>query len=517
MVAQTISRLLILAFLSFFALIWGPLAFASVTLTDQAGKLSITGELISYESGVYTIDSTIGVLEIDSDQIKCEGDDCPDINQLVRVAGSDRFVVTLVPELFKALADNTDARHVIGSGSETGSDNVLVSNTEEVLATLQTLALADTTASFDSLLAGDVDIVFTDRRATESEVERFLDAGLGNLRSKEQELVFGIDAVSILVAQDNPLTSISQTDLDGIYSGQITNWSQLGGPDQPIKAYAPGAESSLSQYFQSVILEENFSDYSDDIVRVDTNEDVVGIVASEPAAIGFASSIDTSGTRKLSIRSNCGLINPPNEFSFRSEDYPLTRRLYAYIADQNIRGYSRKLYELLANQQGQQIVENSGFLSQKSNSANLENFGHLLAYSLANSNQEAEDFKLREFAEEVVGANRLSTTFRFASGSSNLDNKSLSDLSRLADQIKNSNSEVLLIGFTDSIGRGSLNEVLSVRRAEQVIEQLNQVSGGTLEQEANITPMGFGAAYPVACNENNRGRELNRRVEVWLR
>jgi phosphate transport system substrate-binding protein len=73
----------------------------------------------------------------------------------------------------------------------------------------------------------------------------------------------------------------------------------------------------------------------------------------------------------------------------------------------------------------------------------------------------------------------------------------------------------MLVGFTDDVGAFDSNRELSQERAEQVLAELQQRAGDRL-QNVNLTYRGFGEVAPTACNQEDRGRAINRRVEVWI-
>jgi outer membrane protein OmpA-like peptidoglycan-associated protein len=120
----------------------------------------------------------------------------------------------------------------------------------------------------------------------------------------------------------------------------------------------------------------------------------------------------------------------------------------------------------------------------------------------------------RLYVKEVSGAGRLSLTFHFLAGSSQFDENAPSDLDRLIELMADPTYQqrnLLLLGFSDSVGGAKKNINLSKDRAKAVAEQL---------QMRGIKPLlvkGFGKDLPIASNDTEDGRQQNRRVEVWLR
>jgi phosphate transport system substrate-binding protein len=116
------------------------------------------------------------------------------------------------------------------------------------------------------------------------------------------------------------------------------------------------------------------------------------------------------------------------------------------------------------------------------------------------------------------GADRLSLTFRFEGGSASLDATSRDNLVDLAQLIALGmfrGERLLLAGFSDGSGAAEANRALSVERAARVAQELAAIAPD-LPAESLPAVEGFGEALPMACDETAAGRQLNRRVELWL-
>ena len=119
----------------------------------------------------------------------------------------------------------------------------------------------------------------------------------------------------------------------------------------------------------------------------------------------------------------------------------------------------------------------------------------------------------RNLAQKLT---RLSTNFRFETNSKNLDNKAKRDLVRVVKYLKENQftpQNIYLVGFTDNVGSAETNVILSQNRAKSLLHTLKDK--GVAIDSKNI--VGIGEDYPVANNSDDKGRNKNRRVEIWVK
>jgi phosphate transport system substrate-binding protein len=123
--------------------------------------------------------------------------------------------------------------------------------------------------------------------------------------------------------------------------------------------------------------------------------------------------------------------------------------------------------------------------------------------------------------QEMIGAlmrgSRLTLTFRFRDGSSELDPQSRSNLRLLSEAINRGDfdgEELVFVGFTDGVGPAEGNLRLSKERARSVRVAVASMLDGA---PVALTSNGYGEAMPMACDDTSWGRQVNRRVEVWVR
>jgi len=128
--------------------------------------------------------------------------------------------------------------------------------------------------------------------------------------------------------------------------------------------------------------------------------------------------------------------------------------------------------------------------------------------------------QIQGMVQELITADRLSLTFRFKIASARLDTRAKADLQRLVEMMSGSqleNKEVILVGYTDSVGPSESNSVLSQLRSGQVLNELVAALPEDRARTSRVKSIGYGEMSPLGCNETANGRRINRRVEVWVR
>ncbi len=112
-----------------------------------------------------------------------------------------------------------------------------------------------------------------------------------NLKDTEKaagavENVVAIDGIAVCTHKDNTVTNLTVQQLKDIYTGKVTNWSELGGKDAPIIVVGREAGSGTRGAFEELLKIENECAYANEL---DTTGAVMAKVGSTPGAIGYVS------------------------------------------------------------------------------------------------------------------------------------------------------------------------------------------------------------------------------------
>ena len=223
----------------------------------------------------------------------------------------------------------------------------------------------------------------------------------------------------------------------------------------------------------------------------------------DPGGIGFTSLPNIRKSKGLAIAEEGAGAIFPNFFTVATEDYPLSRRLYLYTETNPSRPIVRDFVEYTHSKAGQILVKDLGFVD-----LNIKSF---VADAIDSAGIKKGGL-LRQYAETIQDAERLSLNFRFKNNLTVLDNRGMRDLDRMVNYLQEATKKkIILTGFADNAGEYEHNRFLALERAETVAKELR--SRGIAINKV----ISAGEELPVASNTSDQGREKNRRVEVWIR
>jgi len=166
------------------------------------------------------------------------------------------------------------------------------------------------------------------------------------------------------------------------------------------------------------------------------------------------------------------------------------------------------------------VVRRAGFTDQSPEEIPINAQGSRFANAIAAAGAEVPLSELQRMIGTFSGMKRLSTTFRFEVGSARLDAQSRSHVEQLARAVETGaydTRQLVFVGFSDGEGPATANREIAQRRAEAVMEAMRSAAETANFDRVRITAEAFGEALPMACDDSAWGRQVNRRVEVWVR
>ncbi len=401
------------------------------------------------------------------------------VNIILRLHGSNTIGSQLAPMLAEAFLRRLGAYGI--ARRQTNPDEMLVRATLKGKSTPQAIEVCahGSATAFEDLGKGVCNIGMASRRVKDDERAKL--HNLGDMTAPACEHVLALDGIAIIVYTKNSLNEISKDTAAKIFSGEITNWSALGRSAGTIHVYSRDDKSGTYDTFKNLVL-GNDRKLTPTAQRFESNEELRQTVSNDPDGIGFCSISFVKGVKALAVSDGSKAIMP-STFSVATEDYPLARRLFFYTPAQSSNLTVQEFIEFALSKEGQDLANTVGFVGQ-----NIT-------------------------AVPVDRKTRLNFSFRFQSGSTQLDNKARNDIDRLVAFLHDARSakqSVILSGYTDNQGDQAKNLKLSMQRAQAVAALL------TARGIPRVIARGYGAENPVASNTTQDGRLRNRRVEVWL-
>lgn len=216
----------------------------------------------------------------------------------------------------------------------------------------------NTVNAYYALIDKDVDLVFG---AVPSQDQIEYAEGM------EETMVpipIGKEAFVFFVEEDNPVEGLTSDELRKIYSGEITNWSQVGGKNQEIVAFQRPEESGsqvMMKYFMgdTKIMEPDKYSYHDAMAGVIKQ---VKQYHNEKGAIGYTFQYFLTGLQQetgVKMLSVDGVY--PSVENIKNGTYPATVNLVCTKLESNDNPYVQQVIDFLLSEQGQEIIEKTGY------------------------------------------------------------------------------------------------------------------------------------------------------------
>ena len=497
-------------------------AAQDVTLRSPDGAVTVEGTLLGFDGRYYRVDTVYGELTVDGSGVLCEGPGCPRLAPFVaelRLSGAPTVMDVLIPALIESFARRSGFAL---ERAEAGPDRrsfTLRSPEGERLARIH-LRATTTDEAFADLLADEADIAVAVRRVRPEEAARAREAGLGDLTADAQRRVLALDALVPVVAPGHPVRSIAPADLVRVLSGDIDTWAALGGPDAAITVHLREAGSGLAQVVADRLLAPAGVILGADVVRHASDAALAEAVAQDRLGLGLARFARMGDAQPLALTGPCGRALRAERRAIKMEDYPLPAPVFLYLPRRRLPEIARDFLAYMQSAPAQIVVRRAGFVDQAAEEVAIADQGVRFANAISAAGAEVPLSELQRLVETLRPMQRLTTSFRFRPGSVELDAQSRANVARLARALgagRYDGRALLFAGFSDGQGPATTNRRIALRRAEAVREA---VEAAVTDADLSRVPVGtdaFGEAMPMACDDSAWGRQVNRRVEVWVR
>ncbi|MEI8062928.1 MAG: phosphate ABC transporter substrate-binding protein [Verrucomicrobiota bacterium] len=207
-----------------------------------------------------------------------------------------------------------------------------------------------------ALLNGTTDICNSSRSMKPKEVTTFVQ----QFKVRPHEYKTCLDALSVYVHKSNPIEKLSFPQLEGIFTGKITNWKAIGGPDAPISLYGRENSSGTYEFFKEHVL--NKKDFAAATKTMPGTAAVIQGVAKDAAGIGYGGIAYGEGVKSIKVsKTEGGSAIEPKEATVLDGTYPISRYLFNYVSPAKDNGAVADYISWCLSDEGQSVVKDVGY------------------------------------------------------------------------------------------------------------------------------------------------------------
>lgn len=217
----------------------------------------------------------------------------------------------------------------------------------------------NTHQSFVNLIDGTVEVILTARSISRDEKVYADESGVTLI-----EKPIAKDALTFIVNPQNPINSLTKEQIQGIYTGDIVNWSEVGGSDMAITPYVRNRNSGSQEKFETLVMAgltiKEFPESQTGGIMMSPYyqiEDDASGIAFTPFYY-YSVIVDNGKTKGVGIDG----VAMTKE-NVRNDTYPYVTDVYAAVrSDIDKSSMAYRLFEFLTATGGQSIIEESGYI-----------------------------------------------------------------------------------------------------------------------------------------------------------
>ena len=210
-----------------------------------------------------------------------------------------------------------------------------------------------------ALIEGTTDIAQSSRKIKFDEKGKIQEGG-----KTAKEVIIAYDALAIVVHPQNKVTNLTREQLEGIFTGKIKNWKEVGGDDIGIIPYARETSSGTYEFIKEyVLLNKN---YMNGIMSMPATGAIIQSVSQTRGAIGYVGlAYLNSSVKAIHVSFDKGKnFVEPSVANAKNNTYPIVRPLYYYYVTKS-EALVKPFIDYVLSAEGQKIVAEIGFITLK--------------------------------------------------------------------------------------------------------------------------------------------------------
>jgi phosphate transport system substrate-binding protein len=213
------------------------------------------------------------------------------------------------------------------------------------------IAAEGSTTGISAIIDSTAQIGMSSRRAKPTESSAALAKGVSL-----KPTIVAFDGIGVIVNAGSPVSNLTKRQVEQIFTGDITDWSQVGGAPGKISIYTRNTSSGTYADFKELAMKKR--DYAGSSQKMAGNEQIAAEVAKNPSGIGYVglAYLNSPGVKVISIDGAS-----PSEDSVLAKAYPYARPTFYYTNGEPT-GEAAKFVEFTLSDAGQQVVRKVGFV-----------------------------------------------------------------------------------------------------------------------------------------------------------
>lgn len=210
-----------------------------------------------------------------------------------------------------------------------------------------------------ALMEGTTDIAMASRKMKFDEKVKMKDAG-----KNAKEVVVAYDALAVVVHPSNKISNLTREQLEGIFTGKIKNWKEVGGADMKIVAYSRETSSGTYEFFKESVLKNK--NYMNGILSMPATGAIIQSVGQTKGAIGYVGlAYLNKAVKPIHISYDGGkTFTEPSFANAKNKTYPIVRPLFYYYETKS-EAKAKPFIDYVLSAEGQGIVKEKGYIPVK--------------------------------------------------------------------------------------------------------------------------------------------------------
>ncbi|MCJ7471250.1 MAG: PstS family phosphate ABC transporter substrate-binding protein [Actinobacteria bacterium] len=214
-----------------------------------------------------------------------------------------------------------------------------------------------------ALINKTVDLATASRSIKDSEIETAKNQGID-----VKEFIVAWDGISVIINSNNPVTELSIEQISKIYTGEITNWGEVGGEDGEILVTSRDSSSGTFGYFKSRVVQLNGTvkenNYTQEALYLASNVSIREEVSVNENAIGYIGLgyLDDSVKAVDIIGEDASKSVKPSIENVQNGSYPISRQLFIYVSETDLTDLGEAFLEYVIGEEGQAVAREIGFV-----------------------------------------------------------------------------------------------------------------------------------------------------------